>query len=627
MYFFFSVHLVKETINKSFLMKKYSLILSGFLFALSSFTPPAESVTVPSTLKTATVYRSGASLTHNATASLKAGDNELIIEGLSSYLDINSIQVNCPASVTILGIEFSNNYMSEENISPQVRILKDSAETISMSIQRINTFINTSTELLEVLRMNRDVKGTQTGMSVAELTKLMAYYRTKSLEVQNDLIDYKLKKTKLEQQFSKVNQQISEEQKKNTTSGGRLVLQLNVAIGGTQDFVVSYITQNAYWTPYYDIRAENIKSPLKFIYKAKISQTTGIDWKKVKLSLSTSSPKQFGNAPIFKTWFLSYINPIAVMNKSLDYYKSNSIQSYDEKDKNVELDNVVVTAYSNVKLRGKASGVSNSDPIYIVNGNMMSASEFSKISTSSIKKIETLSSSSSTAIYGASAANGAIVVTLKDGLDDYITVTDSELDLTYDIDLPYDVPTNGKQQIATLQETTVPASYKYYAVPKLDKDAFLLAEIANWQTLNLLPGEANIIFEGTYIGKSFIDPANTNDTLNLTLGTDKRVVIKKEKMTDYSSVKFLGSNKLQTLTYELTVKNNKKEPINIILKDQYPISTNKEIEVTLLESPEAAVNEEIGVATWMLKIEPGTSKKVRISYSVKYPKGKVVNLN
>jgi hypothetical protein len=607
-------------------MKKYSLILLGFLFTLSSFTPPAEQVTVPSELKTATVYRSGAALTHNASASLKAGDNELVIEGLSSYLDINSIQVNCPASVTILGIEFSNNYMGEENISPQVRMLKDSLEAVNMNIQRINTYINTANELIEILRINRDVKGAQTGLSVAELTKLMTYYKTKSLEVQNDLIDYKAKQAKLGLQSSKISQQISEEQKKNTTSGGRLVLQLNVAIGGTQDFVVSYITQNAYWTPYYDIRAENIKSPLKFIYKAKIAQTTGIDWKKVKLSLSTSSPKQFGNAPIFKTWFLSYIDPINAMNKDLGKYRMNTIPSYDDQDKRSELSEVVVTA-SKVKIRGYSSVSSGNQPVYIVNGNMMSPTEFSKINTASIKTTEVLSSSSSTALYGASAASGAIIVTLKDGLDDYVTVTDSELDLTYDIDLPYDVPTNGKQQIATLQETTVPASYKYYAVPKLDKDAFLLAEIANWQTLNLLPGEANIIFEGTYIGKSFIDPANTNDTLNLTLGTDKRVVIKKEKMTDYSSVKFLGSNKLQTLTYELTVKNNKKEAINLILKDQYPISTNKDIEVTLLESAEAAVNAEIGVATWMLKVEPGTSKKVRISFSVKYPKGKMVNLN
>lgn len=220
-----------------------------------------------------------------------------------------------------------------------------------------------------------------------------------------------------------------------------------------------------------------------------------------------------------------------------------------------------------------------------------------------------------------------MVITLKDGLDDYVSVAEGELDLTYDIDIPYDVPTNGKQQIATLKEATMPSIYKYYAVPKLDKESYLLAEVSEWEKMNLLPGEANIIFEGTYVGKSFIDPASTNDTLNLTMGKDKRVVVKREKMVDFSSVKFLGSNKLQTMTYELTVKNNKKDAVNFILKDQYPISTNKEVEVELLSDGEAMVNKEIGVLTWKLQLAPGESKKVRFSYSVKYPKGKTLNLN
>ncbi|MBK7883973.1 MAG: DUF4139 domain-containing protein [Chitinophagaceae bacterium] len=88
-----------------------------------------------------------------------------------------------------------------------------------------------------------------------------------------------------------------------------------------------------------------------------------------------------------------------------------------------------------------------------------------------------------------------------------------------------------------------------------------------------------------------------------------------------------GANKKQIFTYEITVKNNKKDPINILLKDQYPISQNKEVEVELLESADAAINEEIGVLTWKISIAPGEVKKIRTSYSVKYPKDKTLNLN
>ena len=533
-------------------MKRFLFTIAISLFFLTSFTLPDDKTTVNSNLKTVTVYRNGAEMTHTATANLKSGNNELIIEGLSSYLDINSIQVNCPAAITILGVEFNNNFLGAENISPVVKDLKDSLELITLDVEKLNIQITTSEDLLEVLKANKEIKGTQTGLTVAELTKLMTYYKTKSIEVKNELITLNAKKVKLELITNRISEQIKTEEKKNTKSGGRLTLQLAVSVAGNNDFTISYITQNAFWTPYYDIKADNIKSPLNFIYKAKIIQTTGIDWKKVKLSLSTSSPKQFGNAPLFQKWFLSYFDPVNVMNKNLSL--SNTIQTSLQgrvAGLNVEEKS---TGYSKVSIRGKSSFANSNAPLYVVNGTIMNASDYSKINPNSIKSIDVLKDAQATAIYGSRAADGVTIITLKDGLDDYISVSDNELDISYDIDLPYDVPTNGKPQIAVLKETSVPATYKYYAVPKLDKDAFLLAEVANWQTLNLLPGEANIIFEGTYIGKSFIDPSNTSDTLNLTLGTDSRVVVKREKLTDFSSVKFLGSNKLQTITYEIIKK-------------------------------------------------------------------------
>jgi uncharacterized protein (TIGR02231 family) len=211
-------------------------------------------------------------------------------------------------------------------------------------------------------------------------------------------------------------------------------------------------------------------------------------------------------------------------------------------------------------------------------------------------------------------------------VDDYISVTESVLEVVYDIEMPYDVPTNGKAQIATLKNEKIPATYKHYAVPKLSNDVFLLAEVPNWEALHLMPGEANIIFEGTYIGNSFIDPATENDTLHLTMGVDKRVHIKRELMKDFSSVKVIGSNKNQSKMYELIVKNNKQEAIQLILKDAFPISMNKDIAVTLNESSGGDVNATIGVVTWEMNLSGGEMQKKRIGFSAKYPKNKTINL-
>lgn len=576
---------------------------------------------VKASLTNVTVFRIGAELNHVAKADLIKGNNELVIDNISNTLDANSIQVNCNGNVTVMGIEFSTDYLQQETKTPVILTLEDSIESVNASLKKIRTNAAVMNDLLAVLKANKEIKGSQTGLSVAELMKLMDYYKTKSMELQEELAGLSLKENKMNMQLSKLNQQLIEEQKKNTKTAGRLVLQLNCSISGKYDFAISYITRNAYWTPFYDLRSDNIKSPLKLVYRAKIFQTTGIDWKQVKLSLSTSTPSQTGNAPLFSTWFLSYINPVNYYNNRLEL-----------KDKAAGVSNtlneVVVTGYATQKIdiRGANSLSTNSEPLYIVNGAEMSATEFAKINTQAIKRMDVIKEESATAMYGSRAGNGVILVTLKDGLDDYITVSDKELNVTFDIDLPYDVPTNGKAQTAVLKEEEVKANYKFYGVPKLDKDVFLLAEIADWEKLNLLPGEANIIFEGTYIGKSFIDPSSTQDTLNLTMGRDKRVIIKKEKLVDYSSIKFLGSNKKQTFTYEITVRNNKKDDINILVKDQYPISQDKDIDVELLERSDATDNEETGVLTWTLKLAPGEVKKLRVSYSVRYPKDRILNL-
>ena len=95
---------------------------------------------------------------------------------------------------------------------------------------------------------------------------------------------------------------------------------------------------------------------------------------------------------------------------------------------------------SAVKVRGNSSVSGSNEPLYIVNGSFVSKEDFSKITAQAIKSTEVLRGENATAIYGSVATNGAVVVTLKDGLEDFITVSESELDLSYDIDIPFDVP-------------------------------------------------------------------------------------------------------------------------------------------------------------------------------------------
>lgn len=604
-------------------MKHISLIALFLFGILIPVLAGGEKNIVAAALKSVTVYRTGAELTHTARITLGQGNNEVAIDGVSNRININSLQIGNDGNVTILSTTFSTDFLKPLQKTTIIKRLEDSLELVNKELANIQVAIKTDQELLELLKSNKAIGGTQTGISVAELTKMVDYYRLKTLELQKEIGQYKEKETKLLDIISKLSLQIKEEEQKNTKTVGKLLLQLYCPAGGTYNFTVSYITPLASWYPTYDLKVESINKPVKLSYKAKLTQTTGIDWHQVKLTLATSVPNQNNNAPVLKSWFLTYQHP----NNTFEQALAGKAAGLSIRGTSSQLDEVVVVGYGRSKSETSYERDEQQEPLYVLNGNIISKKEYNKIEPKAIKDVQVLKDAQATAQYGSRASAGVVLITLKNELSDYVSVNDNELNVTFEIDLPYDVPTNGKEQQVGLKDFTVPAQFKYFTAPRVDKDAYLLADIADWESLNLLPGEANIIFEGTYIGKTLIDPNATLDTLNFTLGKDKRVVVTREKLKDFSSVKFLGSNKKQVFTYEITVKNNKKEKVQMMLKDQYPLSTNKDIEVELLEISGASNNAELGLLNWLTELAPGESKKFRVSYSVKYPKDKVVNVN
>ena len=606
--------------------KSIFLLGTVMLLAAAEANAGEEPVTVTSTLRSAMVYRSGAELTHTATARLEKGNNQVVITDVSNAIDESSIRIKCSASVTILSITFSTDYLVEAAASPAVRRLQDSINAIDKEISRLAVLTRTDNELLELLGSNKSIGGSTTGVSVAELAKMMDYYKQKSLELRTELSNYAEKDQHWKEIRQKLLLQIKEEEQKNAKTGGALVLQLMSPMAAPCDFTVTYLTTAAHWEPSYDLKAGGSADSLHLLYKAHLVQTSGIDWKQVKLSLSTAMPSQGGNAPVLHTWFLRFVDPYASLPNSnaLSNTLTGRVAGVSIRGVN-SLEEVVVTGYGTQRKDGEASAPT--EPIYIVDGKTISEAEFKKIDSRAIKSMNVLKDRDAIALYGSRAAAGAVIVALKDELSDYVQVNEQQMDAVFDIDMPYDVASNGKEEGVVLKEYRLPCTYQYYVAPGLNRDAFLLGQVVGWEKLNLLPGDASIMVEGTYIGKSFIDAGSLTDTLNLTLGHDKRIVVRKEKVADFSSVKFLGSNKKQVFTYEISVRNNKKEKVSLLLKDQYPISSDKDIEEELLDSGGAAVNKDTGILTWKVELAPGESRKFRISYSVKYPKDKTVNMN
>lgn len=530
----------------------FALLVSAISFAQKPIFTSAK-------VKAATVYFNSAELSQTTSVNLPAGTSEIVIKNVADYLNENTVQIGAPATVTVLSVQFTQNYISEYEIdetNPVIKKVRDSISWTQKEIKKVQIETYSSKQTIALLDQNQSVGGANTGLNVTELMKLVEYYKTKRTQLDNAIVLLQEKETNLNTKLKNLNDKLEINTKKEEkNSKGKLVLQVMSEVAGVVNLDINYITNNASWNPFYDLRAENITSPINMMYKAQVAQSTGIDWKKVKLTLSSGNPNQNNQAPLLSSWFLRYSNPIV-------YY-----EDYSRKEAKSELNDVVVTGAMGIqKRKDKTSSVSN-----------------------------------------------------------YTTIQENQLNVSFDIDIPYDVLSNGKAHSVALKEIKLPATYKYYAAPRVEKEAFLLAEIAEYSKYNLLPGEANIIFEGLYVGKTFINTNQTSDTLNLSMGRDKKISIKREKVADKSGTKFLSSKKEQTFTFDITVRNNKKEAADMLLKDQYPLSTDKEIEVELLESNNAKVNKETGILTWDLKLQPNETKKIRISYKVKYPKDKIID--
>ncbi len=196
--------------------------------------------------------------------------------------------------------------------------------------------------------------------------------------------------------------------------------------------------------------------------------------------------------------------------------------------------------------------------------------------------------------------------------------------MSFDIEKPYTIKSENKVYTVDMKVYEVPADFQYYSVPKLNKDAYLLGYIRNWEQYSLLEGEASIYFEETYVGKSILDVRSASDTLQLSLGRDKNVSVNREKQKDYSTSQFIGNKKEVVRSFITTVKNNKSQPVNIVIYDQVPVSTIAEIEVDIQKTSGGNLEAETGKLKWELKLEPSEKKELELKYSVKYPKNKTL---
>lgn len=506
------------------------------------------------------VYANRALLTTTAQANIGVGTHLLVFSGLPYTLDQNSISASgeqTGAAGVIQSVTFRISYLNRTPKTNRMAQLEDSVRTLNNQLDELNDRKAVLEQEQVMILKNDQTAGKDKGATAEELAKLSAFYRTRLSEIRSELTNIK-RKTEHNRLRAQYNEQeLNQVRISRDKPTYEVVVTYKANAAGRLNLTLKYLVSGAGWTPKYDLRVEKVGKPIDMGLMADVTNQCGVDWNNVEISLSTANPTQGGTPPELATQWLDFYVPRAEPRMSM--------------------------------MRSK--------------------------------KMDVAGAGAAAAPAADLAEEGSAKASVAASAADYTTQTENALSVDYAIALPYTILTDGKPRQVDIQQFTLPAAYTLFAVPKLDRDAFLRASIGGWQDYNLLPGNANVYFEGSYLTTTYLNPISTEDTLQIGLGRDPRVLIKRERVKDFTAKKLIGGKLTATYGYSLEVRNNKKEAIQLILEDQYPLSRQNEIEVKLLNADGNPRNDAVsGKLTWHLNLQPAETKKLQFGYEVKYPK-------
>ncbi len=624
------------------------LIISGLL--LCGQLPAQTKKNVESRIEKVTVFLEGAQTQRTAVVDLFLGKHELVFTNISPAIDKQSIQVKAEGNITVLSVIHQQNFLKEQQKQEEIKEIESRKESLLEKITLQKNIGNVFKQEEALLVKNQQIGGANSGVKAIDLKDAADFQRNRLTELYQKQMETDRSLKKMENELGKLNDQLAELNQESDISTSEIHITVNAKETGKSRFMLTYLVKKSGWYPTYDIRVKDISSPIDLQYKANVFQQSGEDWKDVKLFLSTGNPNQNGTRPVISPWFLKYYyaaQPILIRGSNsikAEYHPATiSGTVRDEKGNPV--------AGASIVAKGTRTGTS-SDANGLFSFNLPSGNNTLVISAIGMETAEIAANSAflNVTLNENSKSMQEVVVTgygiRSDDYDGYGSPGASDnirkkkeqtaiststvyqpTTTVYEIDDPYTILNDGKTYTVDIDGYEMKALYQYFAAPKLDPEAFLTAKIADWQELNLLPGEANLFFEGTFLGKSLLDVINAGDTLNLSLGRDKGVQVKRTLLKEYSSRRFIGSNKTDTRQYEILVRNNKQQPVSIVIEDQFPISTQKEIEVQDRKYEGGKLDDETQKISWQVSLDPKKESRLNFKYEVKYPKEKILHLD
>lgn len=651
-------------------MKKLLLILLPLF--LNLFLNASDTTSIHTNIRHVIVFEKGAQIHRSGHLNLSKGTHIVQIPDLPYQLNSKGLQVGAGKNVRILSIK-------KQQINP-VAVYNDAYFRKKEEIKQLqNEIVNLQTDI-QVLQLeenfileNRSFTNDKGVTQLNEIKDAAAFYRERIQSIRKEILNKNRNITAINESIAEKNKKINQIQNQGGSYSSTVYVELQCDASVSADLILSYYTELASWKPAYDFRVEDINHPISIIYKAEVYQTSGEDWNNTQLTLSSGNPNTNKQKPEFNTWYINQRQTFTYPGNQIQNKNAASISGYVRDASNqtplpyasvvLSLNGNVIqgavsdeNGYFNMAIGNSGSyqlavnyiGYSNYlNTIYLNNNQQLNLNinlqaqvtqlesvtmnksrkrvnaqldydQAYSINESDIQMVPAQSYSATNAIISHQPSVQTINLLPN-------TLTKKLSEIEYKIQNKFSISSDGKANHIRIKEVKAPCEYIYYILPQVDENAFLTANISNWSELNLLSGNSTIFFDGTYIGESFLDIRSLKDTLVLSLGKEKNILIERNNNDKLSEKKVLRNGRRDNIAWILKIRNNLDSKVNLIVQEQIPVSNLSSVEIELLQSSKANVDKLKGILSWKFDLKPGEEHKIDYNYTISYPENFRIN--
>ena len=611
----------------------------------------------------ATVFKNRALVTRQAEINLPAGKHILAFSNLPVDLQNESVRVSAEGSgvIKILDVKVEQRFTSE--------IQQDNIKKLEQKIDSLNQLKHIASDKISIYNSKKEFIESLKAQSTKFVNEKMLLH-VNTVKEWNDMLNYVADNlseiykgireqnniiNNIEAQKNAVQAEINISRGRKTKNYKEVIVTIDNNNYGKIKLYPSYLVQSANWYPLYDARVISESKQVELSYFGMIHQSTGEDWKDISLTLSTAEPMSIKSLPELDRWFIdtkplpvrhSKINRHINLRGEVSYEQNFGIPSGDGSITGYVIDNLTGDPLvgANVVLSGKKIGSATDLNGKFLIPNIPVGNYILKVSyigyqsqNININVVEKNTANvtlplEAQAISGQEVRVSAQAVRQLSGINQqlsgnkieqvkYTNVYAKELSTSFEIKTKSSIPSDNSQHKVTIAIENLPVEYSYTSIPKISPAVYLKGKIVNTNDYPFLEGEINIFIDNDFINRTFLNTIVPTDTLELALGIDDKIQIKRVLINKFQESKgFLSGNKQISYEYEIQITNNRPTEESVLIYDQIPIPMNEDIKVNLIEPKKE--KEELGnerKLQWNVKIKPGEKKIIPLKYTVEFP--------